>query len=77
MRINAKGQVTIPKTIRDQLGLLVGTEVEFIVEGESVRLVKRDASKGESRGARAVRLLRCSGPLSMTTDEIMALTRGA
>ena len=76
MRITTNGQVTIPKAIRDQLGLLPHTEVEFVLEGESVRLIKSDARRGESRGARAVRLLRTSGPLSMTTDEIMALTRG-
>ena len=66
----------IPISIRQHLGLLPHTEVEFVLEGESVRLIKSDATKGESRGARAVRLLRSSGPLSMTTDEIMALTRG-
>lgn len=30
--ITSKGQVTIPKRIRDELGLTAGTEVEFIVE---------------------------------------------
>ena len=76
MRITANGQVTIPKAIRDKLGLLPHTEVDFVLEGDSVRLVKSDASKGESRGARAVRLLRRGGPITMSTDEIMALTRG-
>jgi AbrB family looped-hinge helix DNA binding protein len=76
MRITANGQVTIPKTIRDRLGLLPHTEVDFVLEGESVRLVKIEAAKGEARGARAVRLLRSARPLSMSTDEIMALTRG-
>ena len=76
MRITSNGQVTIPKPIRDKLGLLPHTEVEFVLEGDSVRLVKAEQAKGESRGARAVRLLRAGGPVEMTTDEIMALTRG-
>ena len=76
MRITSNGQVTIPKSIRDQLGLLPHTEVEFVLDGDSVRLVKIEAAKGESRGARAVRLLRSGGPIAMSTDEIMALTRG-
>ncbi|MFP5387992.1 MAG: AbrB/MazE/SpoVT family DNA-binding domain-containing protein, partial [Thermoleophilia bacterium] len=29
-KITSKGQVTIPKAIRDELGLLPGAEVEFI-----------------------------------------------
>jgi len=75
MRITSNGQVTIPKTIRDQLGLLPHTEVEFVLDGDGVRLVKARLQRGGSRGALAVRLLKESGPLSMSTDEIMALTR--
>ena len=76
MRITSKGQVTIPKAIREALGLLPHTEVEFVLEEGSVRIVKVAASKGEGRGERVLRLLREAGPLSMTTDEIMELTRG-
>ncbi|RLM50025.1 AbrB/MazE/SpoVT family DNA-binding domain-containing protein [Halorubrum sp. Atlit-28R] len=37
--ITSKGQVTIPKRIRDELGLDAGTEVEFIIEGDgSIRV---------------------------------------
>lgn len=75
MRITAKGQVTIPQTIREQLGLLPETEVEFIVEGSTVRLVKAESVKGESRGQRMLRHLRGRASVSMSTDEIMAFTR--
>jgi AbrB family looped-hinge helix DNA binding protein len=76
MRITAKGQVTIPQHIREQLGLLPETEVEFVVEGDRVRLVKKATpARRESRGQRAVRLLRGSGTVRMSTDEILALTR--
>lgn len=77
MRISTKGQVTIPLEIRERLGLLPGTEVEFEVKGDAAYVRRRDGlSRGEAlvarlreRGAKA----RTSG---MTTDEIMALTRG-
>jgi len=76
MRITSKGQVTIPKAIREQLGLLPHTEVDFVVDGDSVRIVKASESRGETRGERMVRLLRGAGTSGMTTDEIMELTRG-
>ena len=77
MRITSKGQVTIPQAVRERTGLLPNTEVEFLVEGTAVRIVKTTSAKRTSRGARAVRLLRApAGRVQMTTDEIMALTRG-
>lgn len=75
MRITSNGQVTIPKAIRDQLGLLPHTEVEFVVDGDGVRLLKARGQRGEGRGTLAVRLLKEGGPLALSTDEIMALTR--
>jgi len=78
MRITSKGQVTIPQAVREQIGLLPNTEVEFVVEGTTVRLHKVTAGKRASRGATAVRRLRRhGGQSSMSTDQIMALTRGA
>jgi AbrB family looped-hinge helix DNA binding protein len=78
VRITSKGQVTIPQTIRQQLGLLPNTEVDFELEGKGVRLVKMKSRKGESRGTAIVRHLRESkgGTVNMSTDEIMALMRG-
>jgi len=76
MRITSKGQVTIPVEIREKTGLLPGAEVDFELDGEGVRIVRAKAPRGETRGQRAVRLLRGSGTVRMTTDEIMALTRG-
>ena len=76
MRITSKGQVTIPVEIREKTGLLPGAEVDFEFDGESVRIVRARAPRGETRGQRAVRLLRGSATVRMTTDEIMALTRG-
>ena len=77
MRITSKGQVTIPQAIREQVGLLPETEVEFVVDGDGVRIVKAPTARRPTRGARAVELLRRgAGRVTMTTDEIMALTRG-
>ena len=76
MRITTKGQVTIPLDIRHKLGLLPHTDVEFDIVGDSVRIRKK---KGvERRGRRLLDHLR-QAPRprpGMTTDELMALTRG-
>ncbi len=78
MRITEKGQVTIPIEVRKKLGFLPGTDVEFIIEGDHVRLVRADHARRETRGERAVRLLSGSATrnLGMSTDEIMKLLRG-
>ena len=74
MRITSKGQVTIPQEIRNALGLLPSTEVEFAVEGNAVR-IKRAPAKEQGRGARVVDRLRGRASVKMSTDEIMRLTR--
>ena len=38
-KVMAKGQITIPKDVRDVLGVSSGDRVTFIVEGPTVRLV--------------------------------------
>ena len=79
MRITSKGQVTIPQAIREQLGLLPNTEVEFIVDGDLVLLAKagRPRLRRPTRGERAVQALqRGRAHFTMSTDEILALTRG-
>jgi AbrB family looped-hinge helix DNA binding protein len=37
-RVGPKGQVVIPKALRDRLGILTGDEVEFAIDGDAVRL---------------------------------------
>lgn len=38
-KVMAKGQITIPKDIREVLGVESGDRVTFIVEGDTVRIV--------------------------------------
>lgn len=40
--VTSKGQITIPKRVRDALGIRAGTEIDFDVEGDSVRMRKAD-----------------------------------
>ena len=77
MKITSKGQVTIPVEIREKLGLLPNSEVEFEIDGRAVRMRKVRRVKGKvSRGKSLVARLRGQGSVRMTTDEILALTRG-
>jgi AbrB family looped-hinge helix DNA binding protein len=75
MRVTSKGQVTIPLEIREKLGILPQTEVEFEIQGNAARLVKVPARRARGRGTAVVARLRGTATVSMTTDEIMALTR--
>ena len=72
--ITVKGQVTIPKHIRDALGLTPGSRVDFAVDGDQV--VLRKARK--SNGRRPDRFDRARGKaeIKWDTDELMALLRG-
>lgn len=76
MRITSKGRVTIPAHIRQQAELLPNTEVEFEYDGQHVRIVRvKEQEKG--RGADIVAHLRSrGGDIALSTEEIMALTRG-
>lgn len=75
MRITSKGQVTIPQPIREQLGLLPHTEVDFQLTAEGVLLKK--ARGRRPRGRAVIAHLRGRGDVNLSTDEILALTRGA
>jgi len=75
MRVTEKGQVTIPKDLRDALGIGAGSEVEFEAKGNTI--VVRKVSDGPTRGTRLAGRLRGRGDVRLSTDEIMALTRGS
>lgn len=79
MRITQKGQVTIPEAVRRSAGLLPGTEVEFVQDKDGVRLrpvASRKLTPRQKRVAEVLDRMRGSATIKMTTEEIMALTRG-
>ncbi|MCZ7419893.1 MULTISPECIES: AbrB/MazE/SpoVT family DNA-binding domain-containing protein [unclassified Micromonospora] len=78
MRLNSKGQVTIPAALRARYGLHEGDEVDMIEDGGALRIVR--VSGAESRGQRLVRHMRGRGgakqTAGMSTDDLMELLRG-
>ncbi|WP_214470837.1 AbrB/MazE/SpoVT family DNA-binding domain-containing protein [Mesorhizobium sp. dw_380] len=81
MRVTTKGQVTIPKQIRDHLGIGPGSEVEFVATDEGARLVAVNENLSEEEKLRRFSdvLDRMKGTLDlggMTTDEYMEWLRG-
>ena len=71
-KMTTKGQVTLPKRLRDHLGLKPGSDVSFELAEDGRVFLKTNRKAPQSRFAR----LRGSAKLGMTTDELMALTRG-
>lgn len=71
LTVTLKGQVTLPKAVRDRLGLRPGNAVDFkLTPDGQVLLVKADQDQTNSRFA----ALRGRAGLGPSTDEIMALT---
>ena len=73
MRVTIKGQVTIPQEIREKLGITPAVEIDFLEEKDRIYLVKRT---GPTKKNHKFSKLRGIANVKMTTDEIMALTRG-
>ncbi len=73
MQVTTKGQVTIPSHIREKLGITPNTDVNFQEEGERVYLTKKKITIPKKNRFRRFRGI---ATVKMTTDEIMALTRG-
>ncbi len=73
MKVSSKGQISIPISIRQKLGIVPGTEVEF--SEEKGRLCLRVVA-GSGRGKALVQQMAGQGKIKMSTDEILALTRG-
>ena len=68
MRVTDKGQVTIPKPLRDELGIAEGTELVF--ERAEDSLVLRKVA-GSPRGRRLSSRMRGRGDVALSTDQIM------
>jgi len=71
--VTTKGQVTIPKPVRDLLGIVPGSKVDFRRAADgSVVLTRADESQPATRFTK----LRGHAGKGLNTDAIMALTRG-
>ena len=71
MRVTTKGQVTIPRNVREVLGITPETEIEFIEDNGRFYIVKTDSPEKKGR----FKKLRGIATAEMSTDEIMNLTR--
>ncbi|WP_433014248.1 AbrB/MazE/SpoVT family DNA-binding domain-containing protein [Kribbella sp. CA-294648] len=74
MRMNSKGQVTIPASLRAKHHLHEGDELEVIEDGDTLRIIR--ARGGETRGERLVREMRGRATSGRSTEELMELLRG-
>ena len=75
MRVTSKGQVTIPQNVRESMGILPSSNRYRIYAGRSGRWYIVKAKTVKTRASR-FRTAHQVGTVTMSTDEIMALTRG-
>ncbi len=71
MHVTAKGQVTIPKYVREELGIKPGTDIDFRENNGRYYIVRTSKPKVTAKFNK----LRGIATAKMTTDEIMTLTR--
>ena len=75
-RLTSKGQVTIPKQIRDALNLEAGAAIEFSVNGEGKSVLQKVLGKARARKTRErFEAARGKAEIKWRTDELMALLR--
>ena len=71
MRVTTKGQVTIPRNVREKLGIIPQTNIDFQEENGKFYIVKTTKTKRTNR----FKKFRGIASSQMTTDEILKLTR--
>jgi AbrB family looped-hinge helix DNA binding protein len=78
-RVTSKGQVTIPKHVRDKLGIGPGSEVGFREEGGQIILAPEPDADAKAAAENMIRHMQEFGRkakrIPMTDKELMALTR--
>ena len=75
MRVTSKGQVTIPLSVRQSIGIVPAqTEVEFYQDEKGRWYIAK--ADDDRQAVSRFRTAHQVGKLLMTTEEIMALTRG-
>ena len=73
--LTSKGQVTIPKRIRDAMNLAPGSSVDFAVNSEGDVVIRKTGAK-PSRKRDRFEAARGKADIKWRTDELMALLRG-
>ncbi|WP_336810723.1 AbrB/MazE/SpoVT family DNA-binding domain-containing protein [Bosea sp. MMO-172] len=71
--VTSKGQVTIPKAVRDRLGIKPGHAVDFRVEPDGKVVLLKVGGKGSTDPFQKWVGIAGPGP---STDEIMEMSRG-
>jgi antitoxin PrlF len=76
-QVTVKGQVTIPKRVREHLGIRPGSGVEFEVSANGdVLLRKAGRSSKRPRPLSRFAAIRGTATVKLRTEEILAFTRG-
>ena len=65
-----RGQITLPKAVRDALGLTKGTQLKVELDGSRI-ILRKNVDDAISRGRGRFKL-----PPGVTTDDIMREVRG-
>ncbi len=71
MRVTSKGQVTIPRNIREILGIIPHSEIEFQEDNGRFYITKKSAPQAPRNYTK----LRGVATVKMSTEEVMSLTR--
>jgi len=71
MRVTTKGQVTIPRDIREKLGIIPETDIDFKEDHGRFYIIKTTKPKPSNKFNK----FRGIASAKMTTDEILHLTR--
>lgn len=72
-KVMAKGQITIPKDIREVLGVASGDRITFIVEGNTVRIVNSAVYAMQVLQKEMAKEAECAGITS--DDDVMSLVK--
>ena len=73
--LTSKGQVTIPKQIRDALNLAPGCEVDFAVNRDGDVVLHKAGARAKRKPDR-FEAARGKADIKWRTDDLMALLRG-
>jgi len=71
MRVTTKGQVTIPRSVREKLGIVPQTNIDFLEDKGRFYIVKTTKTKRTNK----FKKFRGIATSRMSTDEILKLTR--